>query len=417
LLERIAAQLGIRGEITAMLAWDEDFEEWVAVESLSDDALMGETVPKLQVEVATPKNRPSKENAKALDKQEEASVACHKWSETDVAAWARGLDIFDDATRSQVAGALAEQEVDGETLALYGQSLAEFELLVQRLDLKAGKATKLWRAVQALLQTANPAVPPPAGAKDGVPPVTRAAAEAPKAPPKATVGSTQALAVELDALGIGSLSRQAEAAGAGEDRLLAAQDSDSPKAALIALIVELTPADPLETLKSELSALGIGTLSKRARESGVDDARLLEAQDSDDPKPAIIALILENSAPAPDPLETLRLELGGMGIGTLSKRAKAEGVDEQRLMEAQDSDEPKPMLLELILDAVKKDGPRPARAHFRSDVASSIAITPSSSVDFEAAAAAEIGGPHVMLSYQVRKTPSWPRSWANFSPL
>ena len=67
----------------------------------------------------------------------------------------------------------------------------------------------------------------------------------------------------------------------------------------------------LETLKSELSALGIGTLSKRARESGVDDARLLEAQDSDDPKPAIIALILENSAPAPNYIEHSRKKAGG----------------------------------------------------------------------------------------------------------
>ena len=401
LLERVAAQLGIRGEITGLLAWDEDFEEWIAVESLSDEALTGETVPRLQVEVVRsvePKNYPAKQNAKAPDKQEEAvSVSCREWSETDVAAWVRTLDIFDDATRTQVAGILTEQEVDGETLALYGQSLVEFELLVQRLSLKVGKAAKLWRAVQALLQTANPVqVLPPAAAKEGVPPVARAATAAPKPPP--TFRSTQSLVVELEALGIGTLSRRAEAAGADEDCLLAAQDGNSPKAALIALIVELTPADPLETLKLELSVLGIGTLSKRARESGVDDTHLLEAQDSEDPKPAIIALILENSAPAPDPVAMLRLELEGMGIGTLSKRAKAEGVDEQRVMEAQDSDEPKPALLELILDAVKKDGLRPARAHFRSVDASPIA--PASSVDFEAAAAAEIDGPHVMLSYQ-----------------
>ena len=51
LLEQIAAQLGICGEITAMLAWDEDFEEWVAVESLGDDALTGETVPNREKQI------------------------------------------------------------------------------------------------------------------------------------------------------------------------------------------------------------------------------------------------------------------------------------------------------------------------------------------------------------------------------
>lgn len=80
-------------------------------------------------------------------------------------------------------------------------------------------------------------------------------------------------------------------------------------------------ADPMAALKEELAGLKTGALNKRAREVGVDADAMDDAADEDDPKAALIALIVAASPvpepapeaePAVDPLDTLKEELAGM---------------------------------------------------------------------------------------------------------
>ena len=51
-----------------------------------------------------------------------------------------------------------------------------------------------------------------------------------------------------------------------------------------------------QTLEEELQAMKLGALSKRAKQAGVAVERLEEAQDEEEPKAAVIALILAKEA-------------------------------------------------------------------------------------------------------------------------
>ena len=82
-------------------------------------------------------------------------------------------------------------------------------------------------------------------------------------------------------------------------------DGDDPKTALVSLILaQHGGADPQaagaaakakarEALRAELQGLRVMELFKRATSSGLDTARTEDAMDSDDPKAVLIALLLE----------------------------------------------------------------------------------------------------------------------------
>ena len=84
-----------------------------------------------------------------------------------------------------------------------------------------------------------------------------------------------------------------------------ALDSDDAKGALVSLILAqhgganpqaaeaAAKAKARESLRAELQGLRVMELFKRATSSGVDTARTEDAMDSDDPKAALIALLLE----------------------------------------------------------------------------------------------------------------------------
>ena len=60
---------------------------------------------------------------------------------------------------------------------------------------------------------------------------------------------------------------------------------------------EEKPGDPpVLRLKAELEGMRPGALGRRAARAGVDESALEEAEDSDDPKSAIIELILVEEA-------------------------------------------------------------------------------------------------------------------------
>eukprot|EP01046_Picozoa_sp_COSAG06_P020789 COSAG06_NODE_1537_length_9151_cov_2.179187_3_plen_1388_part_00 len=97
------------------------------------------------------------------------------------------------------------------------------------------------------------------------------------------------------------LRAQAVAAGVPPDAIEEARDADDPKAALIALIVAATlvasqaPMPVGSTAaeqEAELQACGVPELRKKAAKAGCDDDAIEEARNTDDPKAALIALIV-----------------------------------------------------------------------------------------------------------------------------
>ena len=92
---------------------------------------------------------------------------------------------------------------------------------------------------------------------------------------------------------------------------------------------EGTPPPEAE-LRAELAAMKVKALKKRAKEAGVDEAELEEADDADDVKSTLIALIVARER-VPEPAEQLREELAGMKPSALKKHAKKVGVEQHKL--------------------------------------------------------------------------------------
>merc|ERR1711969_516943 len=91
----------------------------------------------------------------------------------------------------------------------------------------------------------------------------------------------------------------------------------------------------------KLAGLRLKELRQRAREAGVDADELEEATDADNPKAAVTALILEHMPAEAAPGHGLKKELEGLRLKELRARAKAAGIDEDALEDANDADEPK----------------------------------------------------------------------------
>eukprot|EP01046_Picozoa_sp_COSAG06_P051072 COSAG06_NODE_8250_length_2223_cov_5.708098_1_plen_700_part_10 len=94
----------------------------------------------------------------------------------------------------------------------------------------------------------------------------------------------------------------------------------------------------------------VGALARRAALAGVDDSLLDEAETTTDPKAAILQLILQSMRTVEDaPAAELRRELVQLKIGALSRRALAEGVESDALDVAEDSADPKAAIIELLV--------------------------------------------------------------------
>ena len=327
---QLIAALGERLQLAnvSLQVWDTDFEEWASPATLSEFAQPGSTT-RVRVEKASPLRQRAGATGAA------SATTIESWSSQAVAAWVLGsLDhIFDAQQCRDISQALDGAGVDGPSLILYGNTLQNFEVLRKILNLKLSESSKLFSAIQALFHDPKRESSP---VSEGVPVSQRP--------------SRNPLATELAGLGLGVLSKRAITAGVSEDALLEAQDSDRPKDALIDLILQHAPAD----LRSELGSLGLGTLSKKAKEAGATEEALLQAQDAPSPKKALIELIMgctATTAQTPDPTAALRQELSSLKLGSLSKRAKDSGVPEEEVLDAFDEDEPQEALIALILDA------------------------------------------------------------------
>ena len=107
-------------------------------------------------------------------------------------------------------------------------------------------------------------------------------------------------------------------------------------------------------LHLELEGLRVMALQRRALTEGIDESHIEDAMDGNDPKQALIALLLQQCASETDGEEVKlqaarREELQGLRVMALQKKAIAEGVEPSKLEDAMDSDEPKATLIELLL--------------------------------------------------------------------
>jgi lambda repressor-like predicted transcriptional regulator len=194
---------------------------------------------------------------------------------------------------------------------------------------------------------------------------------------------------ELGGLRVMELHRRCSCeAGIDAGRIEDAMDSDSPKQALIELLllarVRLAPApssvcavqaeedghsgggggggggdrgdhegggEPLVALRRELLDLHLTELMRRARRSGVAEEELEDTMDSDAPKAAVISLLLQRAQSAAEAQLAKADKLGRLGLKQLRREARQAGVDETHLDDAMDSADPKAAVISLLLSA------------------------------------------------------------------
>lgn len=111
--------------------------------------------------------------------------------------------------------------------------------------------------------------------------------------------------LELQKLRLTALQKRASAEGVGEEQLLAAVDSDQPKEALIELLMARCRAtaqaqrQPRAQLQEELHAMKLSALQKRALAQSINAEQVNAAMDSDEPKVALARLIMAMPQPTP----------------------------------------------------------------------------------------------------------------------
>eukprot|EP01043_Picozoa_sp_COSAG02_P068321 COSAG02_NODE_11303_length_1751_cov_5.776634_1_plen_227_part_00 len=109
------------------------------------------------------------------------------------------------------------------------------------------------------------------------------------------VSATTALRQELSCLQLKGLRKRARDEGILEDEVEDAIDSDDPKAALVDLLVERhTTQSTDDDVQSELLGMSIRDLRARAKEAGIGEDEVDDATDSDNPKAAVVALLTQH---------------------------------------------------------------------------------------------------------------------------
>eukprot|EP01045_Picozoa_sp_COSAG04_P006166 COSAG04_NODE_299_length_17462_cov_3.686057_10_plen_1145_part_00 len=101
---------------------------------------------------------------------------------------------------------------------------------------------------------------------------------------------------ELESMRAPERQKRALAAGVTEDELNQAYESDNPKAAIVALIISAERSKEEEekvTLRQELEEMGHVKRVERAQEEGATADEIDQAVESDYPKEAIIALVMQ----------------------------------------------------------------------------------------------------------------------------
>eukprot|EP01047_Picozoa_sp_COSAG01_P033263 COSAG01_NODE_2441_length_7690_cov_241.628903_1_plen_308_part_10 len=146
---------------------------------------------------------------------------------------------------------------------------------------------------------------------------------------------------ELEGLKLGELKKRARQLGIDGAKIDDVDDADDPKAAMIELIRQSSGA------RAELETWKLKALKVRIRELGVSADKLESVDDSDDPKATAIDMILRAEAAAA--AENLRKELQGLKLKALKLRAKETGIGPDDIDTIDDADDPKEAAIKMIL--------------------------------------------------------------------
>ena len=118
-----------------------------------------------------------------------------------------------------------------------------------------------------------------------------------------------------------------------------------------------TASEARRALRAELGALRRRDLKQRARDAGVTQDEVDDAEDEDDTKECLIRLVLQRQASAADAeaaaaarVAALRAELGALRFKDLKKRARDAGITQDEIDDAEDDeDDTKQIVIQLIL--------------------------------------------------------------------
>ena len=142
----------------------------------------------------------------------------------------------------------------------------------------------------------------------------------------AAAAPAASLPTHLQHLKLSQLQRMALDAGVGADRVEEAVDEADPRAAIAELLAAAAaPADQDAARREELEGLKLSELKRRAVAAGPTTAEVEDALDSESPKEALIELLL--LATQPDAAEarsldlSLRQELAPLKLGALQVNA------------------------------------------------------------------------------------------------
>lgn len=113
----------------------------------------------------------------------------------------------------------------------------------------------------------------------------------------------------------------------------------------------------VDDLQAQLESMDRQMLVKQARGVGVDQDTLDDCDDEDNPKQAVIDVLLRLAKQNTQPMDAAREELEQLGkISLLKKRARKEGVSEQKIdhitCDMEEKSDIKEALIRLILDAL-----------------------------------------------------------------
>ena len=157
------------------------------------------------------------------------------------------------------------------------------------------------------------------------------------------------------------------------------------------------PSEERRALELELAGLKLKALRQRARSCGVSEELLEDADDAEDIRGAVIELILDAAGSTvndeSEERRALESELAGLKLKALKQRARSCGVSEELLEDADDAEDIRGAVIELIVATQHKSSVSPEALHTNQPhFGKASAATPSS-----------IMAPsvkHVMLSYQ-----------------
>jgi hypothetical protein len=116
-------------------------------------------------------------------------------------------------------------------------------------------------------------------------------------------------------------------------------------------------------LRAELAPLMLSGFKKLARSNGMKEEEVDDVDDADDPKAAIIELLMAATAvtwaveakamastrPRAEKEAALRAELGLLMLSGLKKRARSEGVGAEEVDDVDDTGDPKAAIIELLV--------------------------------------------------------------------